>query len=52
MILAVRELGRTDIVGVCLSERGADGRWHDNLLMDLLREEFAGDDPPVDRGRP
>jgi hypothetical protein len=21
-------------------ERGADGRWHDNLLMDLLREEL------------
>ena len=23
-------------------ERGADGRWHDGLLMDLVREEFAG----------
>lgn len=23
-------------------ERGADGRWHDGLLMDLLREEFRG----------
>ena len=23
-------------------ERGADGRWHDNLLMDLLREEMRG----------
>lgn len=22
-------------------ERGADGSWHDNLLMDLLREEFG-----------
>ena len=22
-------------------ERGADGRWHDNLLMDLLAEEFV-----------
>lgn len=33
-------------------ERGADGRWHDNLLMDLLSEELRGDDPPVDRGRP
>jgi len=22
-------------------ERGADGRWHDGLLMDLLRDEFA-----------
>ncbi len=29
-------------------ERGADGRWHDNLLMDLLREEWRGEDPPVD----
>jgi aminoglycoside 6'-N-acetyltransferase len=29
-------------------ERGADGRWHDNLLMDLLGEELRGDDPPVD----
>jgi aminoglycoside 6'-N-acetyltransferase len=28
-------------------ERGADGRWHDNLLMDLLREELRVDDPPV-----
>jgi len=25
-------------------ERGADGRWHDNLLMDLLREELPGID--------
>jgi aminoglycoside 6'-N-acetyltransferase len=33
-------------------ERGADGRWHDNLLMDLLGEELRGDDPPVDRGGP
>lgn len=24
------------------SERGADGTWHDGLLMDLLAEEFAG----------
>lgn len=31
-------------------ERGADGRWHDNLLMDLLSEELRGDDAPVDRG--
>jgi aminoglycoside 6'-N-acetyltransferase len=29
-------------------ERGADGRWHDNLLMDLLREELRGEDPPID----
>ena len=29
-------------------ERGADGRRHDNLLMDLLREELRGDDSPVD----
>jgi aminoglycoside 6'-N-acetyltransferase len=29
-------------------ERGADGRWHDNLLMDLLREELRDDDQPVD----
>jgi aminoglycoside 6'-N-acetyltransferase len=25
-------------------ERGADGRWHDNLLMDLLREEMCPED--------
>jgi aminoglycoside 6'-N-acetyltransferase len=25
-------------------ERGADGRWHDNLLMDLLRDEMRCDD--------
>lgn len=24
-------------------ERAADGTWHDGLLMDLLREEFAGE---------
>jgi aminoglycoside 6'-N-acetyltransferase len=29
-------------------ERGADGRWHDNLLMDLLREELRVDNPPAD----
>ncbi len=33
-------------------ERGADGRWHDNLLMDMLREELRGQDPPVDFPRP
>jgi aminoglycoside 6'-N-acetyltransferase len=32
-------------------ERGADGRWRDNLLMDLLSEELRDGDPPVDRGR-
>jgi aminoglycoside 6'-N-acetyltransferase len=26
-------------------ERGPDGRWHDNLLMDLLRDELLGADP-------
>lgn len=26
------------------AERGADGTWHDVLLMDLLAEEIAGDD--------
>jgi aminoglycoside 6'-N-acetyltransferase len=29
-------------------ERGVDGRWHDNLLMDLLREELRVEGPPVD----
>ena len=29
-------------------ERGADGRWHDNLLMDLLRSELRVDDLRVD----
>jgi aminoglycoside 6'-N-acetyltransferase len=33
-------------------ERGADGRWHNNLLMDLLSDGLRGDDPPVDRGGP
>jgi aminoglycoside 6'-N-acetyltransferase len=28
-------------------ERGADGNWHDNLLMDLLRDELS-----VEDGRP
>jgi aminoglycoside 6'-N-acetyltransferase len=27
-------------------ERGADGRWHDNLLMDLLAEELPDDEAP------
>lgn len=26
-------------------ERGADGDWRDNLLMDLMREELRSDDP-------
>lgn len=30
-------------------ERRADGRWHDNLLMDLLRDELQGEDRRVDR---
>jgi hypothetical protein len=29
-------------------ERGADGRWHDDLRMDLLCDERRVDDPPVD----
>ena len=33
-------------------ERGADGRWHDNLLMDLLSKELRGEDLPRDRGGP
>lgn len=28
-------------------ERGADGDWHDNLLMDLLREELRAEDRPT-----
>lgn len=28
-------------------ERGADGDWHDNLLMDLLREELCGEHQPA-----
>jgi aminoglycoside 6'-N-acetyltransferase len=28
-------------------ERGADGDWHDNLLMDLLRDELCPDDRPA-----
>jgi aminoglycoside 6'-N-acetyltransferase len=31
-------------------ERGADGRWHDNLLMDLLRDQLRGADRPLGRG--
>jgi hypothetical protein len=33
-------------------EHGGDGRWRDNLLMDLLREELQVNDPPVDGGGP
>jgi aminoglycoside 6'-N-acetyltransferase len=33
-------------------ERGADGRWHDNLLMDLLREQLRAEDPPPEPPRP
>ena len=29
-------------------ERGADGRWHDNLLLDLLREELRSEGTPID----
>ncbi len=30
-------------VGIMRSyERGADGSWHDNLLMDLLADELPG----------
>jgi aminoglycoside 6'-N-acetyltransferase len=25
-------------------ERRSDGRWHDNLLMDLLADELVADD--------
>lgn len=28
-------------------ERGADGNWHDNLLMDLLRDELRREDTPT-----
>jgi aminoglycoside 6'-N-acetyltransferase len=35
-------------VGVLRSyERGIDGHWHDNLLMDLLRDDFAAVPPVV-----
>lgn len=33
-------------------ERGADRRWHDNLLMDLLREELRREDSARAEGRP
>jgi len=29
-------------------ERGVDGDWHDNLLMDLLRDELRADDRPTE----
>jgi aminoglycoside 6'-N-acetyltransferase len=29
-------------------ERGADGDWHDNLLLDLLRDELRADDRPTE----
>jgi aminoglycoside 6'-N-acetyltransferase len=29
-------------------ERGTDGRWRDNLLMDMLREELVVGKPPTD----
>lgn len=28
-------------------ERGADGSWHDNLLMDLLRDELRTEESPT-----
>ncbi|WP_035844649.1 GNAT family N-acetyltransferase [Kitasatospora azatica] len=31
-------------------ERGADGQWHDSLLMDLLAEELTSSDSPYERG--
>jgi aminoglycoside 6'-N-acetyltransferase len=31
------------------SERGADGTWHDALLMDLLAEELSGRDELIDQ---
>ena len=33
-------------------ERGRDGRWHDNLLMDLLARELEPPPPPPPRGAP
>lgn len=32
-------------------ERGVDGRWHDNLLMDMLRDELRLDDPAAGHTR-
>src|SRR5262249_32228917 len=33
-------------------ERGADGDWHDNLLLDLLRDELRADDRPTEEATP
>jgi aminoglycoside 6'-N-acetyltransferase len=33
-------------------ERGADGTWHDGLLMDLLADELTPDEPSPQEGAP
>jgi aminoglycoside 6'-N-acetyltransferase len=44
-IRAYRAIGFRPVGVMRRYERGADGRWHDNLLMDLLREELQVEDP-------
>ena len=40
-IAAYRRVGFTPVGVMRLYERGADGSWHDGLLMDLLADELS-----------
>jgi len=51
-IRAYAEVGFRPVGTMRRYELGADGRWHDNLLMDLLREQLRSDDPRADSPRP
>ena len=42
-IAAYRKVGFKPVGVMRQYERQSDGRWHDGLLMDLLRDELAGD---------
>jgi aminoglycoside 6'-N-acetyltransferase len=47
-IRAYEAVGFRPVGTMRLYERGADGSWHDNLLMDLLREELTGGAPQAE----
>ena len=38
--VTLRPLSEEDVEQLRRYERGADGRWHDNLLMELMAEEL------------
>lgn len=46
-IAVYRKLGFQPVGVMRRYERGADGTWHDGLLMDMLREDFTPQPPPV-----